>query len=204
MLRIARQIMSVLRVKMLPPSLIERTPAQPITSRRSRAQGDKTPSRPSKPIDVRVELGLASGRRSPSRTEGCSMRGRLLLCSTATALCTLLVPQTSTAQTVPTCFGREVTVLGATAGDDVLLGTEGNDVIAGLAGNDTIYGLGGRDVLCGQFGNDTVYGQAGNDRIFGNTGNDAIIGGDAGDYLNGGYGDDRIGSESDRRGVRVS
>lgn len=91
-----------------------------------------------------------------------------------------------------TCKGLEVTILGATAGDDVINGTPGPDVIQGLGGDDVIYGAGGDDVICGGGGNDRIVGEDGNDILIGGPGDDWLTGGDGDDDLRGNNGDDRL------------
>ncbi|WP_274388277.1 hypothetical protein [Salsipaludibacter albus] len=99
------------------------------------------------------------------------------------------------AANVPSCEGRTATVIGTSAGEE-LVGTVGNDVIVGLNGDDTIDGGGGDDVICGGNGNDTLRGGAGDDQLFGGTGNDTLHGGGRNDLLDGGNGDDTLVGES--------
>ncbi|MEZ5076367.1 MAG: calcium-binding protein [Solirubrobacterales bacterium] len=109
---------------------------------------------------------------------------------------------------VPTCHGKEATIVG-TDGDDVLHGTPERDVIAGGAGDDEIYGALGSDVICGGPGSDLIHGGRGNDevdggpgqrdRVIGDLGDDKVLGGPGGydevagdlgiDVVNGGAGD---------------
>ena len=49
-------------------------------------------------------------------------------------------------------------LLGATSGNDSLVGTSGNDVLDGLAGADTLAGLAGDDTLSGGTGDDVLDG----------------------------------------------
>lgn len=104
-----------------------------------------------------------------------------------------------TPATLPTCRGREVTILG-TDGDDYLVGTAGPDVIHGLGGHDLIAGLRGNDVLCGGEGHDVLIGGEGNDALFGDEGNDVLLGGNGNDGLHGGAGHDSLsgGNGNDR------
>ena len=106
--------------------------------------------------------------------------------------------------------GQEVTVEGATSGNDTLSGSAQDNTIDGLAGNDTIYGYDGNDQLIGGVGddriyggnhndvvdggegNDTLYGDNGNDQITGGAGNDTLYGGNDDDSLAGGTGNDRL------------
>lgn len=92
---------------------------------------------------------------------------------------------------VPTCDGREATIMG-TNGNDLLLGTAGDNVIAGLGGDDVIYGLGGHDVMCGGPGNDVLLGGLGRDRLFGEDGDDVLLGGPGNDRLVGAAGNDML------------
>ena len=115
---------------------------------------------------------------------------------------------------LPTCRGREATIIGDVDGDGVITGTPGDDVIIGTsgpdrieagAGNDRICSLGGDDVvLTGRGndivaagpGNDLVRGYLGNDRVFGGDGDDILKGGDGDDILKGGDGDDIINGQT--------
>jgi len=73
---------------------------------------------------------------------------------------------TSADNTTPvTCLGLEVTVGGATAGNDLLQGGPGNDVISGLGGDDDIRGGGGNDTICGDGGFDTIEAALGDDTL---------------------------------------
>ncbi len=54
-------------------------------------------------------------------------------------------------------------LLGATDGNDDIIGTGNADVLSGLAGDDTLTGKGGNDSLIGGEGNDTLYGGDGSD-----------------------------------------
>jgi Ca2+-binding RTX toxin-like protein len=64
--------------------------------------------------------------------------------------------------------------VGATNGNDLLIGTPQRDAIAGLNGNDTILGLGANDTLTSGRGNDTLFGGTGNDKLRGNQGRDVF------------------------------
>jgi uncharacterized delta-60 repeat protein len=77
---------------------------------------------------------------------------------------------------VPTCDGRQATIVG-TSGRDLLLGTPGPDVIVGRGGADTIRAAGGDDRVCGGPGNDRLSGGTGHDRLFGGAGADILTGG---------------------------
>jgi Ca2+-binding RTX toxin-like protein len=92
---------------------------------------------------------------------------------------------------VPTCFGREATIVG-TAGGDTLMGTsDATDVIVGLGGNDLIHSVEGGDFLCGNSGDDLVQGGTVADHISGGAGDDALNGSGGDDVLDGGEGTDR-------------
>jgi hypothetical protein len=80
--------------------------------------------------------------------------------------------------------------VGATSGDDTLVGTTGNDVITDNLGADLLFGAAGDDNLSGGNDNDRLYGGLGNDSLSGGGGNDTLSGGGGADTLNGGSGDD--------------
>ncbi|HHP7246070.1 MAG TPA: calcium-binding protein [Elainellaceae cyanobacterium] len=80
--------------------------------------------------------------------------------------------------------------LGATNGNDVLLGSDADDRLSGLGGNDNLIGNDGNDVLMGGAGDDILTGGAGNDTLDGNGGDDLLRGGIGNDSLNGGIGQD--------------
>jgi len=104
-----------------------------------------------------------------------------------------------TANGLPTCAGRTVTILGGaaasvlagTAGDDVILAGDGPDIVLGGDGDDVICGGNGDDSLDGGPGNDVILGGNGNDTIRGSAGNDRINGGKGADVCDGGAGRDR-------------
>ncbi len=80
-----------------------------------------------------------------------------------------LLPATSPAQ-MPTCNGKEVTIVAAsegvtngTDGDDVILGSTQSDEISAGAGNDTICALEGDDGISGGPGSDFIDGGEGTD-----------------------------------------
>ncbi|MGJ3251206.1 MAG: calcium-binding protein [Elainellaceae cyanobacterium] len=80
--------------------------------------------------------------------------------------------------------------LGATDGNDVLVGSDADDSLNGLGGDDTLTGNDGNDVLTGGAGDDVLTGGAGNDTLDGNGGDDSLSGGIGDDSLNGGIGQD--------------
>ena len=93
------------------------------------------------------------------------------------------------------------TIIGAGAGNDVvvggpgrnrILGEEGRDVLAGGNGDDKIVGGPGRDGLIGFGGDDLIQGGPGADALFGFGGDDILQGGPGSDTLLGGRGDDRL------------
>ena len=108
-----------------------------------------------------------------------------------------LLPMPATAQTAPTCFGMEVTILG-TEGKDQLFGGSGHDVISALGEHDYVRGFEGwydpdlKDWICGGTGPDALNGDSGNDWIDGEQGEDYIGGDDGQDRLFGGGGNDTI------------
>lgn len=89
-----------------------------------------------------------------------------------------------TAQAVPTCFGREATIVSTSGNDVPLLGTADVDVIVGRGGDDQIFPGDGDDFVC------EAPGDAAN--VDGGSGNDQIKGGPGSDELQGGLGDDRL------------
>lgn len=113
-----------------------------------------------------------------------------LLLAVATVL---TVQPPAGAATIPTCFGKNATIVG-TNGNDTIQGTSGNDVIVALNGDDVVYGGAGNDLICGGYGADQLHGGPGNDQIAGELGrvvqtangtrikNDVLYG-DAGDDL---------------------
>ncbi|WP_183100661.1 InlB B-repeat-containing protein [Nocardioides pelophilus] len=101
---------------------------------------------------------------------------------------------------VPTCEGRDATIVG-TPGDDVLVGTPGPDVIVARGGNDIVEGRGDADIICTAGGDDIVtggqgddhqHGGRGSDQLFGRQGDDALFGGNRDDVLRGGRGHDTL------------
>jgi Ca2+-binding RTX toxin-like protein len=92
---------------------------------------------------------------------------------------------------VPTCFGREATIVG-TLGDDMLTGTDGRDVIVGRAGTDRVLAGDGNDFVCGNSGGDRIDGQGGSDRIDGARGFDYVWGEQCSDLVPCVEGDDVI------------
>ncbi len=76
----------------------------------------------------------------------------------------VVVPGPPAGALVTTCDGREATIVGTEADDD-LVGTDGPDVIAGLGGDDTVRGGEGDDVLCGDAGIDQLFGGPGDDHL---------------------------------------
>jgi secreted trypsin-like serine protease len=95
------------------------------------------------------------------------------------------------ANPLPTCNGREATLVGSVWAD-TLTGTEGNDVIVARSGADTITGLGGDDLICAGPGNDWVDAGAGSDTISGGDGSDYLLGGLGNDIVGGDSGSDRL------------
>jgi Ca2+-binding RTX toxin-like protein len=127
---------------------------------------------------------------------------------------------TSRGPAVPTCRGRDATIVG-TGRRDVLAGTRRADVIVAGGGADRISGRGGRDLVCsgkgndvvrgghgpdllvGGWGTDVLTGDRGSDQIMGKGGIDLLAGGSGGDRLTGGPGRDRVSFAGSARAVRV-
>jgi Ca2+-binding RTX toxin-like protein len=78
----------------------------------------------------------------------------------------------------------KVSVNGATAGDNNILGLGENDQVFAGAGNDSVHGNDGNDRLSGGSGNDSLFGDAGNDWFNGGAGADAFVGGQGSDTFN--------------------
>jgi Ca2+-binding RTX toxin-like protein len=111
--------------------------------------------------------------------------------------------QAAEAAATPTCFGKEVTVMGTPGDDhieptggvvDVIWTGGGNDTIAGEVEGDYVTDVG--DYYCMGPGNDTVRSGAGGDHIRGGLGADAIHGWRGADVMNGGAGNDVIEDDS--------
>ena len=77
-------------------------------------------------------------------------------------------------------------------GDDVLRGGNGRDNLAGDGGDDQLFGDGDIDDLTGDSGNDQLFGGLGDDYLRGSLGGDVLVGGAGGDRLFGGAGPDTI------------
>ena len=83
--------------------------------------------------------------------------------------------------------------IGATDGDDVLLGDDTNNEFQGGEGDNIFYGYGGNDFLgAAGFGNNVVYGGSGNDLVFGADGTNILFGEAGDDFLGSGNGDDKL------------
>lgn len=118
---------------------------------------------------------------------------RTILAATALVLATL--PTTvANAQTVPTCFGREATVVGTDGDDSLYKPGTGPDTWVGLRGDDTFdwEDYTGRDYMCGNSGNDYFGPFSLDDRVDGAGGRDVIRLGDGVDKGFGGPGNDTI------------
>jgi Ca2+-binding RTX toxin-like protein len=101
------------------------------------------------------------------------------------------------AQAVPTCFGKQATIVGTEGDDDganapTLWGTDQADVIVGLGGRDHINGQEGDDFYCGNSGDDYFENVDGDDQMSGGGGNDFFNEGASrgNDLLDGGSGTD--------------
>jgi Ca2+-binding RTX toxin-like protein len=113
---------------------------------------------------------------------------------------------TSSAIGTDVLFGIEQ--IGASSGDDLLIGDEQSNGLWGRAGADTLIGAAGADTLIGEDGSDTLMGGADHDllvgdalspssggaadKVDGGDGNDVIYGGEGHDQLWGGSGNDLI------------
>jgi uncharacterized repeat protein (TIGR01451 family) len=95
------------------------------------------------------------------------------------------------APAVPTCRGRQATIVGTPLGD-LLGGTAGNDVIFAWSGDDRIFSGGGRDLICAGTGNDVANAGSSSDTVLAGRGADLVLGRGGGDELRGGRGPDRI------------
>jgi Ca2+-binding RTX toxin-like protein len=74
-------------------------------------------------------------------------------------------------------------LLGATEGDDVLLGGSGDEVIEGLDGNDLLDGREGDDALTGGAGDDILIGGPGSNTMAGGDGDDTYVVADSRDVV---------------------
>ena len=101
---------------------------------------------------------------------------------------------------LPTCAGREATIVAVEGVETI--GTDGDDVIVGTDGDDVVFARGGDDVICGLDGDDLIVAGPGDDLVVGGPGNDSIRGGAGNDLLSGGPGDDRIDGGSGRDSIR--
>ena len=108
-------------------------------------------------------------------------------------------PANSTGVAAGDSFSSIERILGATSGQNTLIGDSsanhligGNDAdsIDGSNGNDTLEGGDGADDVLGGAGDDLIYGGAGNDQSFGGIGNDTLNAGSGTDLIYGGDGDD--------------
>ncbi|MHC4717879.1 MAG: calcium-binding protein, partial [Planctomycetota bacterium] len=81
-------------------------------------------------------------------------------------------------------------------GNDRLIGGSANDVLYGDAGNDRLEGQGGSDLLAGGDGPDFLYGGSGDDTLDGGGASDHLAGGDGNDTLRGGEGTDHLWGEA--------
>jgi len=96
--------------------------------------------------------------------------------------------------------------LGATTGDDSILGSDAAEPIDGLAGNDLIEARGGNDILIGGTGDDTLAGEDGDDtyRYALGDGNDVINDNIHGWGGNHGYDTLEFGAGIDAADIRIS
>jgi Ca2+-binding RTX toxin-like protein len=85
-----------------------------------------------------------------------------------------------------------ITVIGADATADLIIGSDGSDTLVGAAGNDTINAGAGNDSADGGLGNDSITGGAGADTLFGNFGDDTLNGQGGSDVLDGGDANDTV------------
>jgi len=94
--------------------------------------------------------------------------------------------------------------IGASDGDDSILGGLNKDWLTGNGGDDTIDGLTGDDILNGNAGQDILIGGGGDDVLLGGGGNDTLNGGAGADVLVGGAGSDIVSYENANTGVKMS
>jgi hypothetical protein len=94
-------------------------------------------------------------------------------------------------QELPTCGGKEVTIIGTDAGDKIVA-TEESDVIVARAGDDKVLGGGADDTVCGGGGEDSLKGGGGADELFGQAGGDLLKGEKGKDVLRGAKGKDTL------------
>jgi Ca2+-binding RTX toxin-like protein len=89
-----------------------------------------------------------------------------------------------------------VTVNGAYAAGDDIIGTNKSETLNGSTLGETIKGLGGTDTITGFSGDDVIWGGLGNDNLLGSTGNDTLHGEDDNDVIAGNGGIDKLYGES--------
>jgi len=87
---------------------------------------------------------------------------------------------------------KEITVVEALDGNDVIIGNPKTKVIKGGGGADVIRGGGGNDELRGGDGVDRIYGGNGDDKLWGEDDGDVLDGGPGEDPLKGGKGNDTL------------
>jgi hypothetical protein len=119
------------------------------------------------------------------------MKRTLAVLAAGTFLSTgAVVVSVAPAQAVTTCptLTDAQSLIGISAGANLMIGTAGNDVLVGTSGRDIILGLGGNDVITGAAGDDIVAGGPGDDVLYGGAGSDCVFGGD---------GDDRVFNSTD-------
>lgn len=113
----------------------------------------------------------------------------------AAALVLAIVPTTfANAQGVPTCFGREATIVGTNGDDDLFKAHSGPDVWVTLQGDDSMdpEDWSGRDYMCGGSGNDAFGAWLSDDRALGAGGRDRMQMSDGADKAWGGGGNDSL------------
>jgi Ca2+-binding RTX toxin-like protein len=87
---------------------------------------------------------------------------------------------------------KEITVVEALDGEDVIIGNSKTKTIKGGGGADVIRGGGGNDVLRGEDGADHIYGGNGDDELWGEDDGDVLDGGPGEDPLRGGKANDTL------------
>jgi hypothetical protein len=92
-------------------------------------------------------------------------------------------------QELPTCGGKEVSIIGTDAGNKIVA-TEESDVIVARSGNDKVLAGGADDTVCGGGGKDSLKGGGGADELFGQKAADSLKGEKGKDVLRGAKGKD--------------
>ena len=136
---------------------------------------------------LRAREGLAESRRDGSLSQLPAANTRVLavtLVAAAVVTIAVMMPrwQAGADQRARAAAGA-VTLPGATAGNDTLVGMDGDDLVRAGGGADMVLGGAGADNIHGGTGNDTIAGGSGNDTLYADAGRDVLFGGAGNDQL---------------------